>query len=140
MAEPRKILSIEEIRESLTPLFKEKGLQLILLFGSVVAGTMHKKSDIDLAFLFDSPMDIVSITNDVIRLLHTDRVDVIDLKQASPLLKYSVAQKGRPLYEKSPGIFNEFYSLAFRMYVDTRKLRDARTRGIKYFLELRGLV
>ena len=140
MADPRKILSIEEIRESLTPLFKEKGLQLILLFGSVVAGTMHKKSDIDLAFLFDSPMDIVSITNNVIRLLHTDSVDVIDLKQASPLLKYSVAQKGRPLYEKSPGIFNEFYSLAFRMYVDTRKLRDARKRGIKYFLETRGLV
>jgi hypothetical protein len=64
---------------------------------------------------------------------------VIDLKHASPLLKYSVAQKGRPLYEKSPGIFNEFYSLAFRMYVDTRKLRDARETAIKYFLESRGL-
>jgi predicted nucleotidyltransferase len=140
MAEPRKILSIEEIRERLVPLFKERDLRLILLFGSALTGAVHKKSDIDLAFLFDSPMDIVSITNNVIRLLHTDSVDVIDLKQASPLLKYSVAQKGRPLYEKSPGIFNEFYSLAFRMYVDTRKLRDARTRGIKYFLETRGLV
>jgi len=140
MAEPRKILSIEEIRERLVPLFKERDLRLILLFGSVLTGAVHKKSDIDLAFLFDSPMDILSITNNVIRLLHTDSVDVIDLKQASPLLKYSVAQKGRPLYEKSPGIFNEFYSLAFRMYVDTRKLRDARTRGIKYFLETRGLV
>jgi predicted nucleotidyltransferase len=140
MAEPRRMLSIEEIRERLVPLFKEEGLQLILVFGSVVTGTLHGKSDIDLAFLFDRPVDIVSITNSVIRLLHTDNVDVIDLKKASPLLKYSAAEKGRPLYEKSPGMFNEFYSLAFRMYVDTKKLREARVRGIKHFLEMRGLV
>jgi len=36
MAEPRRMLSIEEIRERLVPLFKEEGLQLILVFGSVV--------------------------------------------------------------------------------------------------------
>jgi len=133
------MLTIEEIRERLVPLFKQKDLRLILLFGSALTGAVHKKSDIDLAFLFDRPVDILSITNSVIRLLHTDKVDVIDLKHASPLLKYSVAKKGRLLYEKSPGVFFEFYSLAFRMYVDTRKLRDARTRGIKYFLESRGL-
>lgn len=139
MKESHKISSIAEIKEKLTPLFEEESLQLVLLFGSLLTGTMHKKSDIDLAFLFDRPVDIVSITNSVIRLLHTDNVDVIDLKKASPLLKYSAAEKGKPLYEKSPGVFNEFYSLAFRMYVDTRKLRDARTRGIKYFLKARGL-
>jgi predicted nucleotidyltransferase len=139
MEELRKMLTIEEIRERLVPLFKERDLRLILLFGSALTGAVHKKSDIDLAFLFDRPVDILSMTNSVIRLLHTDKVDVIDLKHASPLLKYSVAQKGRPLYEKSLGIFNEFYSLAFRMYVDTRKLREARETAIKYFLESRGL-
>lgn len=139
MEELRKMLTIEEIRERLVPLFKERDLRLILLFGSALTGAVHKKSDIDLAFLFDRPVDILSITNSVIRLLHTDKVDVIDLKHASPLLKYSVAEKGRLLYEKSPGIFNEFYSLAFRMYVDTRKLREARETAIKYFLESRGL-
>lgn len=139
MEELRKMLTIEEIRERLVPLFKERDLRLILLFGSALTGAVHKKSDIDLAFLFDGPVDILSITNSVIRLLHTDKVDVIDLKHASPLLKYSVAEKGRLLYEKSPGIFNEFYSLAFRMYVDTRKLREAGETAIKYFLESRGL-
>lgn len=139
MEELRKMLTIEEIRERLVPLFKEKDLRLILLFGSALTGTVHKKSDIDLAFLFDRPVDILSITNSVIRLLHTDKVDVIDLKHASPLLKYSVAEKGRLLYEKSPGMFFEFYSLAFKEYVDTRKLREARETSIKYFLESRGL-
>jgi len=36
-------------------------------------------------------------------------------------------------------LFNEFYSLAFRMYVDTRKLRDAQAKAILQFLKARGL-
>ena len=133
------MLTIEKIRERLVPFYQERDLRLILLFGSALTGASHKKSDIDLAFLFDRPMDILSMTNRVIRLLRTDKVDVIDLKHASPLLKYSVAEKGKLLYEKSPGMFFEFYSLAFKEYVDTRKLREARERTIKNFLESRGL-
>lgn len=133
------MLTIEEIRERLVPLFKERDLRLILLFGSALTGAVHKKSDIDLAFLFDGSVDILALTNRVIRLLHCDNVDVIDLKHASPLLKYSVAEKGKLLYEKSPGMFLEFYSLAFKEFVDTRKLREARETAIKYFLESRGL-
>lgn len=132
------MLTIEEIRERLVPLFKEKDLRLILLFGSALTGAAHKKSDIDLAFLFDGPVDILTITNRVIRLLHFDNVDVIDLKRASPLLKFSAVQKGRLLYEKFPGVFNEFCSLAFRMYVDSKKLRDGRAEVIKDFLQTRA--
>jgi hypothetical protein len=65
-------------------------------------------------------------------------VDVVDLRSANPLLRFSVAQKGRPLYERSPGMFNEFCSLAFRMYVDSKKLRDGQAKVIKDFLESRG--
>jgi len=140
MAETGNTLSFQEIRERLTPLFSEEGLELIVLFGSAGTATMHNKSDIDLAFLFDRPMEILSMTNKVIRLLHTNKVDVVDLRHASPLLKYASVEKGRLIYERSPGVFNVFYSLSFRMYVDTRKLRDARAMGIKYFLEARGLV
>lgn len=139
MAGTREIISIEEIRNKLSPLFHDTGLRLILLFGSTISGKIHKKSDIDLAFLFDKPIDILALTNRVIRLLHTDQVDVVDLKRASPLLEFSVVKNGRLLYERTPGIFNEFYSLAFRMYVDTKKLRDAQAVAIKQFLKARGL-
>jgi len=133
------MLTIEEIRERLFPFYKESDLRLIVLFGSALTGATHRKSDIDLAFLFDRPVNILSLTNRVIRLLHTDKVDVIDLKHASPLLKYSAAEKGKLLYEKSPGMFFEFYLLAFKEYVDTRKLREARETAIKNFLESRDL-
>ncbi|OOP56635.1 MAG: hypothetical protein AYP45_07980 [Candidatus Brocadia carolinensis] len=132
-------VSIEEIRKRLTPLFQDEGLRLVLLFGSAVSGKMHKKSDIDLAFLFDNPVDMLTLTNRVIRLLHADNVDVVDLKRASPLLKFSAVKSGMLLYEREPGMFNEFYSLAFRIYVDTKKLRDAQAGAIQQFLKARGL-
>jgi hypothetical protein len=100
---------------------------------------MHKRSDLDLAFLFEKPVDILSLTNRVIRLLHTDSVNVVDLRRASPLLRYSAAKNGRLLYEKREGLFNDFYSLAFRMYIDTKKLRDAQKVGIAQYLRARGM-
>lgn len=135
----KNILSIQEIREKLTPLFDDKTLRLALLFGSAASGKRHSQSDIDVAFLFDRPVDIVMLANDVIRLLRTDKLDVVDLRRASPLLKFAVAEKGMLLYEREKGLFNEFYSLAFRRYVDTKKLRDARETVINNFLQSRGL-
>ena len=84
-------------------------------------------------------MNLLALTNKVITLLHTDKVDLVDLAHASPILKYSVVKSGKLIYEREPGMINEFYSLAFRMYVDTKKLREARKQGIRIFLESRGL-
>lgn len=140
MTDSKKIYSLSEIKEKLTPLFKEEGLQLVLLFGSVASGKMYKQSDIDLGFLYDGSVDILDLTNKVIRLLHNDRVDVIDLRYASPLLKFSAARQGKLLYERSPGLFNSFYSLAFRRYIDTRKIREAQGNAIEHFLEEKGLI
>ena len=86
-------LSIEQIKERLTPLYEDEGLQFVLLFGSSVSeGRYNQRSDIDLAFSFDHPADLLALTNNVIRLLRTDNVDVVDLKRASPLLKFSAAK------------------------------------------------
>jgi predicted nucleotidyltransferase len=139
MKRMQAVLTPEQIRERLTPLYGDSSLQLVLLFGSVASQRTRPGSDIDLAFLFDSPIDILSLTNRVIRLLHADNVDVVDLHHAAPLLKYSVARTGKVVYERRPGVFAGFCSLAFRMYADTKKLRDARERAIKGFLSSRGL-
>ena len=132
-------LSPENIKERLAPLFKEKGLRLVLLFGSVASQNGNKHSDIDLGFLFDEHRDILDLTNRVITLLHTDNVDVVDLRRASPLLKASSVKQGMLLYERSPGLFHEFSSLAMRSFIDTKKLRDAQGKGIERFLQERGL-
>ena len=133
-----KAYSTEEIKEKLTLLLKDERLQIVLLFGSQSSGQVHPESDIDLGFLFDEPVDLLELTNKVNRLLRTDRVDVVDFRRANPLLCFSAARQGKLLYERCPGLFNTFYSLSFRRYVDTKKLRDARQRAIDTFLEARG--
>jgi predicted nucleotidyltransferase len=140
MEKPKTSLSINDVKERLAPLFRREGPQLVLLFGSMAKGSVHGKSDIDLGFLFDEPVDVLALTNEVVKLLHSDRVDVVDLRRASPLLKFSAAKKGTVLYERSDGLFNQFLSLAFRMYVDTKKLRDARRQMIRDFLEEKEMV
>ena len=127
--------SIGAIKEKLAPLFEEEGLQMVLLFGSQGSGEVHPESDIDLGVLYDEPVDLLDLTNKVILLLHRDRVDVVDLQRASPLLCFSAARQGKLLYERSPGQFHIFYSLSFRRYIDTTKLRDARNKVIQHFLE-----
>jgi len=133
-----KAYSTDEIKEKLSSLFKEEALQIVLLFGSQSSGQVHPESDIDLGFLYDEPVDLLDLTNKVIQLLHKDRVDVVDLRRANPLLCYSAVRQGKLLFERSPGLFNSFFSLSFRRYVDTKKLRDARQRAIDNFLEARG--
>jgi len=135
-----KMLSVEEIKERLAPLYNMEGLELVLLFGSCVSGKLHTKSDIDIAFLSNKPVDILAVTNKAIHLLSTDKVDVVNLKFASPLLKFSLAKCCIILYERYPGLFNSFFSLAFRRYIDTKKLREAQSEAINDFLKERKLI
>ena len=132
------VFSIDEIKAKLASLFEDEALQFVLLFGSQSSGQVHPKSDIDLGFLYDEPVDLLNLTNKVIQVLRKDRVDVVDLRRANPLLCYSAARQGKLLYERCPGLFNRFYSLSFRRYVDTKKLRDARQRAIDTFLAAKG--
>ena len=132
-----KVLMMDEIRKRLAPLFADKALELVVLFGSSAGGRLHKGSDIDVGFLFDRSADVMDLTNRVTRMLGRDNVDVVDLRRASPLLMYAAAQKGIALYERKPGSFTRFYSLSYRMYVDTKKLRQARDRAIERFLQTR---
>ncbi len=132
-------LDEDRLRDRLTPLYAQPGIQLVILFGSTVKGQKHRRSDLDLAILGDQPLDMVELTNHVITLTHVNDVDVIDLKRASPLLAMEVARSGRLLYEESPGRYAEFCSLAQRRFVDTAKLRAGKKEAIARFLKARSV-
>ena len=114
-------------------------LRLLVLFGSAARDRARSESDIDLAVQCDGPADLDALYLAVAPRLGTDRLDLIDLRRAGPLLGMAVARTGRPLFEREPGAFREFQSLASRRYCDTDKLRRARRRAIHAFLEREGL-
>ena len=114
-------------------------LGLLVLFGSAAKGRARAQSDVDLGAQCDGPADLDSLYLAIAPRLGTDRLDVVDLRRAGPLLAFEVARAGRLLFERHPGTFRQFQSLASRKYADTVMLRQAQRRAIHVFLEREGL-
>ncbi len=114
-------------------------LQLLVLFGSAVGGRARAESDVDLGVRCDGPADLDVLYPAIAPRLGTDRLDLVDLRRAGPLLAFEVARTGRLLFERHPGVFRQFQSLASRRYCDTERLRHAQRRAIRVFLEREGL-
>ncbi len=114
-------------------------LQLLVLFGSAVKGRARARSDIDLAIQCDAAADLEAFYLAIASRLGTDRLDLVDLRRAGPLLAFEVARTGSLLFEQPPGAFRQFQSVASRRYCDTGKLRRAQRRAIHVFLEREGL-
>lgn len=114
-------------------------VELLVLFGSTVKAGVRTGRDIDLAVRCQGPANLDALYLAIAPRLGTDRLDLIDLRRAGPLLALEVARTGRLLFEQYPGAFREFQSLASRRYCDTAKLRQAQRRAIHAFLEREGL-
>jgi predicted nucleotidyltransferase len=109
-------------------------LRLIVVFGSRVRGRARAGSDVDVAVLTDGPVDLDAAYMALAPRLRANGLDLVDLNRAGPLLAFEVARHGRLLFERAPGEFRQFQSLAFRRYADTKRLRDAQKRSIDVFL------
>lgn len=87
-------------------LFVQHGIVLAYLFGSQAEGTARPSSDIDMAVLLppgtarDKFFDVrLSLTNELMGLFHKDRIDVVILNEAPPLLAQQVVKFGKIIYE-----------------------------------------
>ncbi len=111
-------------------------LDLLILFGSAARGRMRRTSDVDVAVQCDAAADLDALFMALAPRLKSSRLDLVDLRRAGPLLAFEVARSGHVLFERAPGVFRTFQSLASRRYADTRKLRDAQKRSLQVFLAL----
>jgi predicted nucleotidyltransferase len=125
------------ITDALAPLFERSDLRLMLLFGSVAAGRARAGSDIDLAVLVDGP-GFEELRVETMRLLRTERLDVVDLRRAPPVLAMAVVKTGVVLHQRPQSAFARFAALTLRRYEDTAKLRRARTLWLQRFVVAKG--
>ncbi|HHW08168.1 MAG TPA: nucleotidyltransferase domain-containing protein [Clostridia bacterium] len=118
---------------------RQYGLKLIVLFGSY--GTEHFKagdSDIDLALLSHTPLteqQYLALLAAFSRYFGYSKIDLVDLRKASGLLKYQIATQGRLLYEEQEGDFLRYSLYCFRYYYDTAKFRRERQAFLAQQLE-----
>jgi predicted nucleotidyltransferase len=76
------------------------GLRLLYVFGSQASYAAGPNSDWDIAFLVNKSPDNVGrwhIAEELAAVLNQD-VDLVDLKEASTVLKMQIVQSGRLLY------------------------------------------
>lgn len=116
---------ISQALERLIPLFQRKGVLLVYLFGSLSQG--KKAHDVDLAILTQGD-PAFGLREEIGECLGTERLDLVDLRNASPVLRFEVIRTGRPLFISDEKVLNDFELETLHLYRDTAPLRH-RQRG-----------
>jgi predicted nucleotidyltransferase len=114
-------------------------IRLVYLFGSL-AESKHA-NDIDLAILFDGKPSynrITLIKEDLNKLLNTQRIDLIDLNRAGPVLRFDVISKGKSLYQKNNEILNSFELRTIKEHMDTVYMRKVQRWYLKEKASMSG--
>lgn len=120
---------IRNLEKDLSLLFRDRGIVLAYLFGSVARDRERPDSDLDLAVLL--PRDVppaayariaMGLSWDIVGLTHVDDVDVVVLNDAPPVLAREIVTTGRLLYGTASEDL-EFRLLTLKRYMDTEPLR-----------------
>lgn len=98
-------ISINELREKITPILNEYPVDKAILFGSYAKGEANKNSDIDLYIDTNGKLkglDFVGLLEILVDTLGID-VDLIDEKHIEPesLISKEIERGGKVIYEKS---------------------------------------
>lgn len=93
---------------------------LAYLFGSLSRGI--KGHDVDLA-LWVREAPAFRLREAIVESLGTERVDLVDLRCASPVLRFEILRTGRPIYVADEEFQERFELATLRLYRDTQPLR-----------------
>lgn len=109
---------------------------LIILFGSTATGKAGRISDVDIAASAKNRPLTLKEKNDIAEAVSNklnvseERIDLVDLTNASPLLQYQVATTGK-LLQGNPFDFLRFKVLAWKRYLDTAKFRRLKEKSLE---------
>ena len=130
--------NIDEIKERAGKLAEQYGLDLLVLFGSQVTGFTHKESDVDVAYLSDRKLsfeDEILLNTDLTEIFGNDKVSLVNLRQAPPLLAKRIVSEGIVLYAKTSSLFSQLYAQTLRTYEEALPLFELRRRYLDYKLK-----
>lgn len=95
--------SIQEIKRKAAPVFKKYGVKKAALFGSIVHGTMTKKSDVDILVELDPKLrlgfEFVGMKFDLEEKTQR-KVDLVTYKALHPFLREKILNDQKIIYER----------------------------------------
>lgn len=132
----KEIKNTKKLRE----IAEKYNLKLLLLFGSRTGKKkfLHKESDFDVAYLPKKDLDLTEeakLICDLMPIVRSEKVDLVNLKKASPLLFYAIFQNCQVLYADDPLLFYYLRSYAFKKYIETKPLYQERAKRINKLIK-----
>jgi len=103
----------------------QKGLRLLVLFGSRARGDERADSDWDFGYLADRTFDPDSLLAALVTGLGNDRVDLADLDRAGAQLRYRVAAEARVVHAADEDVFARFWLRAVSFWCDVEPVLRA---------------
>ena len=100
---------------------KNRNILIAYLFGSYADGTAHQRSDLDLAFLFNEPVDLrteIALQVKLSEVTGIEAIDLLNLNKAPLYLQFKVITTGRLIYEVDPDQTSDFLENLFNRYHD----------------------
>jgi predicted nucleotidyltransferase len=124
---------IEERLDSLASILEKKGVLLAYLFGSLAAKgkkAPRAPGDVDLAVLTREGA-AWELQETLVENLGTDRLDLVDLRRASPVLRFEILRDGRPIYISDEEIKERYEMETLHLYRDTEPMRRRQREALK---------
>lgn len=121
-------LSEAAVRGTAEVFEKDPRVQVAYLFGSSCRGSQGPESDTDIAVLLsglpENRLDYHLDLTDRLTRLFGDRVDLIILNEAPPVLSHQVIKTGKVIYCRDDMARVQFEARAMREYLDLAWLRE----------------
>ena len=113
---------------------KSLNLSLIILFGSQTKGQANITSDFDIGVVADKPLSLEEknkLSEEIAKEFNfsEDKIDLVDLNEASPLLQMEAAKSGK-LLKGTEEDFVQYRILAWKRYQDYKEYQK-KTRKLE---------
>lgn len=127
-------------KKLLAKIAQKYSLELILLFGSRVLKKIHKKSDYDIGYLSRKHLSIRKegkLILDLAPLLKIplEKIELISLKNLSPLFLREIFTNSKVLYAKDETIFDNYKIYALRLFEESKPIFEQAERVLRKQVE-----
>ena len=99
---------MDDLLEKIKPRAKQHTPHFLMLFGSRARATAGPESDWDFGYLADKGFDSDPLYLELVLLLKTDKVDLVDLSKANASLRFRATQDGKLIVENRSGTYFRF--------------------------------
>lgn len=120
--------AIEKIQNEIFVRYPE--IELLLLFGSRARKEATKDSDWDFGYIASKGFDDAPLYTDLVLLLRTEKVDLVDLNRANALLRFRAISDGIAIFDKTGKDYEKLWLAAAHFWCDAGPIIRAGYRSI----------